>query len=417
MTGASGLFRPEALEASRRRLMGDLLLTQPPGTGAALALVLGLVLAGGVLLYLGEFTRTERVTGYLVPEGGVLGIRTPLPGIIAEVGVREGEAVVAGQPLVRIRDPRALAHGSDAGAAALAAIDVQLERLVSLRDMERQRLGREQAADRAALDLAERRAAALRAPKRALSEQGALLERSQARLNQLAAAGHVPQQQIERAERERLTLTRDQAALDEALLRVAGESAAVAVRLADWDDRRRRVLAELDDRADALRRDRIDTGGRVEFWLRAPRDGRVASLSVVQGEPARPGRDLLTLLDGDAQMHAVLLVPSRAIGFVDPGLDVRLLYDAFPYTRFGAQAGEVISVGRSILAPDQVDAPGRAMEPVYKVRVRPARDRVTAYGRDVPLQAGMALEADLRLEKRALWRWIFEPILAVRGRL
>jgi membrane fusion protein len=42
---------------------------------------------------------------------------------------------------------------------------------------------------------------------------------------------------------------------------------------------------------------------------------------------------------------------------------------------------------------------------------------VTAYGRDVPLQAGMALEADLRLEKRTLWRWIFEPILALRGRL
>lgn len=417
MTGASELFRSEALEASRRRLLGDLLLTQPPGTSAVLALVLGLVLACGVLLYVGEFTRTERVTGYLVPEGGVLGIRTPLPGVIAEVAVREGDTVVAGQPLVLVRDPRALAHGSDAGAAALAAIDDQLERLALLRKTEGQRLGREREADLAALDLAERRAVVLAEQNRAVSEQSALLERSLARLNRLAAAGHVPQQQVERAERERLILARDQAALDEALLRAAGESAAIAVRLADWDDRQRRVLAELDDRADALRRDRIDTGGRVEFWLRAPRDGRVASLSVVSGEPARPGRDLLTLLDGDAQMHAVLLVPSRAIGFVDPGLDVRLLYDAFPYTRFGAHGGEVVSVGRSILAPEQVEAPGRAVEPVYKVRVRPDRDRVLAYGRDVPLQAGMALEADLRLEKRTLWRWIFEPILALRGRL
>jgi len=417
VTGASGLFRPEALEASRRRLMGDLLLTQPPGTGAALALVLALVLGAGLLLYFGEFTRTERVTGYLVPDGGVLGVRTPLPGVIAEVRVREGETVRAGEPLVRIRDPRALAHGSDAGAAALAAIDDQLERLASLRETERQRLVREREADRAALERAERRATALQAQMRALSEQSALLERSLERLRQLAAAGHVARQQIERAEQERLAHAREQAALDEALLRVGGEAAAIAVRLADWDDRRRRVLAELDDRADALRRERIDTGGRVEFWLRAPRDGRVASLSVVAGEPARPGRDLLTLLDADAHMHAVLLVPSRAIGFVDPGQDVRLLYDAFPYTRFGAHGGEVVSVGRSILAPDQIDAPGRAAEPVYKVRVRPERDRVTAYGRDVPLQAGMALEADLRLERRTLWRWIFEPIFAMRGRL
>ena len=96
---------------------------------------------------------------------------------------------------------------------------------------------------------------------------------------------------------------------------------------------------------------------------------------------------------------------------------MRLLYDAFPYTRFGVHGGKVVSVGRSMLAPDEVEAPGRAVEPVYKVRVRPDRDRVMAYGRDVPLHAGIALEADLRLKKRTLWRWIFEPILALRGRL
>jgi membrane fusion protein len=110
-------------------------------------------------------------------------------------------------------------------------------------------------------------------------------------------------------------------------------------------------------------------------------------------------------------------VPSRAIGFVEPGQAVRLLYDAFPYTRFGAHGGEVVSVGRSILAPEELDAPARSREPVYKVRVRPDRGAVTAYGREVPLQAGMALEADLRLERRRLWRWLFEPILALRGRL
>jgi membrane fusion protein len=51
------------------------------------------------------------------------------------------------------------------------------------------------------------------------------------------------------------------------------------------------------------------------------------------------------------------------------------------------------------------------------VRVRPEADAVAAYGRAIPLQAGMALEADLRLERRRLWRWLFEPVLAMRGRL
>jgi membrane fusion protein len=414
---ADALFRPEAVEAAHRRLWGDLLLTQPPGTGAVLALVLGLVVAAGALLGLGEFTRTERVTGYLVPDGGVLGVRAPLPGLVTAVLVREGDRVEAGQPLVRIVDPRAPERGPDAGAAALAAIDGQLERLATLRVTEAQRMAREQAADRASLQRARGRELALRAQRAAVEGQATLAERSAERVGRLVRDGHLPRQQLDAAELEGLGLDRELAALDDALLVVAGEAAAMAARLADFSDRRDRRLAELDDRRDALRRERIEVGGRVEFWLRAPRDGRIASLAVVPGEPARPGRDLMTLLAPDARMHAVLLVPSRAIGFVTPGQEVRLLYDAFPYTRFGTHGGEVVSVGGSILAPEELDAPARALEPVYKVRVRPRADAVAAFGRDVPLQAGMALEADLRLERRRLWRWLFEPLLAMRGRL
>ncbi|MEE4299727.1 MAG: HlyD family efflux transporter periplasmic adaptor subunit [Pseudomonadales bacterium] len=405
------------MAASRRRLWGDLLLTQPPGTGAVLALVLGLVIAAGALLCFGEFTRTVRVSGYLVPDGGVLGVRAPLPGLVAEVLVAEGDLVAEGQPLVRIVDPRALDQGPEAGEAALDAIDAQLARIASLRATEAARLERERSADEGAFERARRREAALRAQQAALDAQLELADRTAARLARLARAGHVTRQQLEAAERERLTLARERAALEDGLLVLDGEAAMAAARLADWSDRRRRRLAELDDRRDALRRERIELGGRVEFWLRAPRDGRVASLGVVAGEPARPGRDLMTLLAPEARMHAVLLVPSRAIGFVAPGQEVRLLYDAFPYTRFGAHGGEVVGVGRSILAPEELDAPARVVEPVYKVRVRPEAGEVLAYGRSIPLQAGMALEADLRLERRRLWRWLFEPLLALRGRL
>lgn len=414
---ADPLFRAQAVEAARRRLWGDLLLTQPPGTSAVLALVLGLVVGAVALLWFGEFTRTERVSGYLVPDGGVLGVRAPLPGLVTAVRVREGDLVEAGQPLVRIVDPRALEQGTDAGAAALAAIDAQLERLVAVRASELQRLERERAADVAALERARGRERALRDQRAAVEEQVTLAARGLRRVERLVRDGHLPDQQLDAAELERLGRARELAALDEARLVVAGEAAAIAARLDDHSDRRDRLLAELDDRRDALRRDRIEVGGRVEFWLRAPRDGRIASLAVVEGEQARPGRDLMTLVAPDAHMHAVLLVPSRAIGFVNPGQEVRLLYDAFPYTRFGTHGAEVVSVGASILAPGELDAPARALEPVYKVRVRPSAAAVTAFGREVPLQAGMALEADLRLERRRLWRWLFEPLLALRGRL
>jgi membrane fusion protein len=40
-----------------------------------------------------------------------------------------------------------------------------------------------------------------------------------------------------------------------------------------------------------------------------------------------------------------------------------------------------------------------------------------AFGTNAPLQAGMALTADIVLEERSFAEWILEPLLAMRGRL
>jgi hypothetical protein len=46
-------------------------------------------------------------------------------------------------------------------------------------------------------------------------------------------------------------------------------------------------------------------------------------------------------------LQAEIYIPSRAIGFVKPGQEVRLLYDAFPYQRFGAYRGRVVAASSS----------------------------------------------------------------------
>jgi membrane fusion protein len=40
-----------------------------------------------------------------------------------------------------------------------------------------------------------------------------------------------------------------------------------------------------------------------------------------------------------------------------------------------------------------------------------------AFGQVMDLSAGMALTADVILEERSFAEWLFEPILAMRGRL
>ncbi|MCC5887911.1 MAG: HlyD family efflux transporter periplasmic adaptor subunit [Gammaproteobacteria bacterium] len=413
----SALFRAEALKASRRRLWGDLLLTRPPGTGAWLVLLLLFLIAAAVLLWSGEFTRTERVRGYLVPDGGVLVVEAPQSGMVHALQVAEGDRVVAGQALLEIRDPRGAVAGGSGAEYALAALQAERDRLKATRNTELERFELERTGLEAALLRIEARADGLDARERILRAESALLERRQLALLRLGERGHVAKQQLDRAQQEGLQLESRGEQLRSARLELLEERAGIDERLRALPGLEALRFSELDDRASRLEREQAEISLQWRFELRAPMTGRVAALGVETGDSVRPGRTLMTLLEPDAGMQAILLVPSRAAGFIEPGQSVRLRYAAFPHARFGSHPGVVTSVSHSILSPLQVAPPGQADEPVYKVRVRPEAGGVPAYGRTLPLQAGMALEADVALERRRLIHWLFDPLLALRGRL
>ncbi len=111
-------------------------------------------------------------------------------------------------------------------------------------------------------------------------------------------------------------------------------------------------------------------------------------------------------------------MPARAIGFVAPGQSVRLLYDAFPYQRFGTYRGTVESVATTMLAATELPEPVLLLkEPAYRVKVALDRQTVDAFGREVALQPDMTLRADIILERRSLVEWLLEPLLSARRRM
>lgn len=88
---------------------------------------------------------------------------------------------------------------------------------------------------------------------------------------------------------------------------------------------------------------------------------------------------------------------------------VRLRYDAFPYQHFGQQVGHVTEVSRAPL--DDAAAPaGVPREALYRVTVQLPSQQLHADGQALPLQAGMALDADLRVDRRRLIDWLVDPL-------
>ena len=66
---------------------------------------------------------------------------------------------------------------------------------------------------------------------------------------------------------------------------------------------------------------------------------------------------------------------------------------------------------------DTVNTAARLEEPVYRVLVTLDSNKIGAYGRQYELRNGLALTADVVLERRSFAAWLLDPIRALRGRL
>jgi membrane fusion protein len=164
-----------------------------------------------------------------------------------------------------------------------------------------------------------------------------------------------------------------------------------------------------------LDQERIQQEANGGLLIQAPVTGLVANRLVEPGQAVQAGQPLVSLLPRGSVLQAQLLVPSRAIGFVERGDRVLLRYQAYPYQKFGHHVGEVIRVSRSALNPSDAGARGggQNVEPFYRVLVALQVQSVAAYGKQEPLRPGMVLEADIMGEHRKLYEWVLEPLYAL----
>ncbi|MFT4179725.1 MAG: HlyD family efflux transporter periplasmic adaptor subunit [Thermomonas sp.] len=414
------LFRPEALDAKRGSWLGSISLAQPLPlwvmTGfAALA---GLLIV--LLLVLGSYTRRSTVVGQLVPSQGMATVLAPATGVVARLHIAEGAQVRAGQPLAVVALPRATVSEGDTATAMAQRL---LRRQQGLQDAQRaqqQLLDAQAGGLNAQLAAARRELAELEQQIATGQQQVQIAADTLQRLRLVQAEKYVSELQVKQQEaawlqtignvqalqRQASAARRSLAQLQQARQELPGQ------RLAS-DAGYRRDLATLEQ-------EQVETEARGALAVAAPVTGVVATQLVKPGQAVQAGQPLFALLPGDGTLEAELLVPSRAIGFVEQGDTVLLRYQAYPYQKFGHQRGTVARISRSALNQSELQAllgSAAQAEPLYRVTVRLAKQAITAYGKPEPLKPGMALEADVLGEKRKLIEWVFEPLYSLKGKV
>ncbi|WP_175704560.1 HlyD family secretion protein [Burkholderia ambifaria] len=415
----TSLFRQEALDATRHKLMGTVSLYSPPWRWLMIGVATALTLVVVAFFVFGSYTKRERVTGQLLPATGLLTVAPPLTGTVVATRVREGQTVAAGAELLAISAEVATELGGTRETVA-RQLRFQRSRLETDLTSQSQLSGEAQRGLRtraAALDdqltqIARQNAQRLR--------QAELAQRQLDKLQSMRELGYVSNSQVEQQEgvlldaQARLQeLARQRLDVGQQLDQTRQQLRELPLTTRNQQNDIQRKLADVDQSI-------AENEARRTVILRAPQASVVAALLAKPGQIVNVGQSAVSLLPQGAPLEAQLMVPSRAIGFVRAGARVLLRYEAYPFQKFGQQFGRVTEVSRTALSPQEVaNLTGHTNVPeqLYRVVVALDRQDIVAYGKHEALRPGMALEADVLIDRRRLVEWVLEPLYALGSRV
>lgn len=301
------------------------------------------------------------VTGELKTRRSTQDIKAAEPGEVTRVLVKEAQAVQAGEPLV-VLNPRVLQSRSVAQREKNSSLVVQ---------------------GRAELVRLQRQIEASRAARAGLESQLAITEEQLRRTDALVKEGAAPYFQVLDYQKtaSQLRAQIDQSHQDE--LRAIAES--------------QQKQAEVAGDEATLRAEAVETQEKLrQVVLRAPVNGSVLDLQAKTGLLVGAGEALLRIVPSD-NLQARVEVPNADLAFVREGQTAKVAVQAYDRNKYGTIDATVKTISR-----DAVEAKAAGETPKFPVTLVLARQTIEHKGKTYELQPGMAVRADLKLDRRSI---------------
>jgi membrane fusion protein len=412
----SDLFRREAIAHATRRLDGQVVLATPLSVTTLGLLLAVVVFAATAFAALGSYSRKATVPGYLIPDQGMIRAAAQASATLQSLMVKEGDIVSAGDRIAVLSLSAETAAGNVGDVISQGLTSETLAaRMKAESRLAQLEVEREQSNIRLAKSEAEHKQISAQI---ALQNQRLEIARDEyGRAVEIAKKGFLARREVDArrmtvlgAEQELATHNRQLAATESIIADIKARLASIPLEINAARSEASTAEASLDQR-------RAEAEARRLQFVTAPVSGRIAALPVTMGQAVVAGATIAVVVPVGGRLEAELLAPSRAIGFVQPGQDVELSLEAFPYQRFGTVRGTIRSVSTTVISPNEIGFQGLSVdEPVFRIRVALGRETVMAYGQAIPMQPGMRASAEIVFDRRSLLHWLFDPIYAVGRR-
>jgi HlyD family secretion protein len=381
--------------------------------------------------------------GRLVPRNYSRVLQPAEAGIVREVLVRDGEAVRAGQVLMRMDATTASADMGTLRADAalkdlgLRRIDAELRgQSLALRpqdppELAAQVLAQYHAHRQSYLDaLAQEQATLARAQHDLVAAQQQLAK-LQATLPLYQQSAHSYEKLVkdgfvselgandkirERIEKEQELKSQEasMAGLASAVEQSRGKLAQIKSGYESQLLNERLELQGQQQRAQGELQKQVYKSGLLE--LKATEDGVVKDLATyTPGAVVQPGTVLLSLVPRNEPLFAEVAIHNEDAGFVVPGQAVKVKLQAYPFQQYGMLEGTVDTVSADSSAADPQKAAALGQSPQsYKVLVKLVTQELRAPGGEVlKLAPGMVVQAEIHQGRRTVFEYLLSPVQKV----
>jgi len=454
--------RARELTALEREFLPPLLEIQetPPSPVQRWVLwsIVGFAFAMICWAIVGRISIVATAPGKFIPDGRVKEVQPLESSIVKAIHVVEGQRVHAGDLLLEL-DPTLSAAELRADTDKYGFNQLEQARLgAELNDRRAQYPTEGQSASRVALEERMRKARVaahavkLATARAAVEEKSAALAAAEATLQKYRETTAIAEERESSARplvetgalsrvdylqlKQDLAQNRNDLAAQVKTVLQARAAVDGAERAADQVSRDRvtDIYNDLDQRvtSEAALKGDLDKSQQLYAlkWLRAPVNGLVQKVDVTTvGQVVNPAQSLVTIVPDGTPLVVEATVSNEDIGYLKVGQPVEVKVDTFPFQKYGALRGALLSI-----SPDAEDKAAASRDPdtragvassdqlrndpananagyVYKVRIRTDQMRFIVDGDARPVQAGMTVQADITTDRRRVIEFFLSPVI------
>jgi adhesin transport system membrane fusion protein len=379
-----------------------------------------------------EITKGE---GKVIPSSQIQVLQSLDGGIVAEINVKEGQVVEAGQILLRV-DPTRFESSVRENRSQYLALTAKVARLRALAEglpfvpppevmvedpktvQDEQRLYQTARSNveaqisiaRQQLIQRQQELSEMRFKREQASQAYELTAKELAVTKPLIDSGAVSEVELLRLERDtsRFRGERDMASAQILRSQAAMSEASRKIEEVELNARNevRKDLADTMAKLNAFTEGGVGLADKVKHAaIRSPVKGTVSRLLVnTVGGVVQPGRDLVEVVPLDDALILEAKVAPKDIAFLRPGQPAMVKFTAYDFSTYGGLEAKLEHIG----ADSITDEKGNTF---FLVRVRTNKSRL---GANLPIIPGMVAEVDIITGQKSILAYLLKPVLRAK---